>query len=292
MAANSRQVLRRRIRSIRETSKVTRAMELIASARMRRAEQRAVSARPYADHLGTLMALAMSQPAIGPEHSMFRRPEGGAALVVHFTTDKGLCGGLNSRLNHALAKFVLSQSTPVRVATVGRKGRDFALRAGLGLVAEFSGLGDAPGVAALRPLCRLITDAYLRFEIDRVYLCYPRFVNVVTQEPAVECILPVDVVDHGGTAGGEVLFEPEPVQLLEHLVVRYVEASTYHAHLELLASEHSARLVAMHGATESAGELADAMTAELNRARQAAVTEEICDVSAGVEVLDHGGMND
>ena len=289
MAGNTRQVLRRRIRGIRETAKVTGAMELIASTRMRRAEQRVLSARPYAQHLSDLMALTMGLAAIGPEHPFFLRSEEGAALVVHVTTDKGLCGGLNTRLNHALGSFIMAQHEPVRVVTVGKKGRDFVLRSRLNLIAEFTGLAGAPGIAELRPLCRLIADMFVRGEVDRVFVCYPQFVSVSMQRPTVEKVLPVEGSDTGVAVAREVVFEPEPLRILDYLLVRYVEASVYRACLELVASEQAARMVAMHSATESASDLAEAMTIELNRSRQAAVTEEICDVSAGVEVLAHGG---
>jgi F-type H+-transporting ATPase subunit gamma len=291
MAGNTRQILRRRIRGIRETAKVTRAMELIASARMRKAEQRAVNARPYAEELSELMAVTLNQAAVGPEHPFFQRPEEGIAVVVHITTDKGLCGNLNSRLNHVLGDFIVSRRSPVRVVTVGKKGRDFVLRARVNLVADFIELGDSPGISGLRPLCRLITDMFVAGEADHVYLCYPRFVSVITQQPVVEQVLPVGSLDSRRKATRETVFEPEASRILEHLLVRYVEASVYHAYLELVACEYSSRMVAMHGATESATDLAEAMSVELNKSRQSAVTEEICDVSAGIEALAGGGAH-
>lgn len=288
MAGNSRQVLRQRIRSIRETAKVTKAMELIASARMRRAEQRAVNARPYAARLGELMTTTLSRTLMGAEHPLLVRADDGPAIVVHFTTDKGLCGGLNLRLNHALALFVTSEQYPARVVTVGRKGRDFVLRAGLGLLAEFTELGDAPGIMPLRPLCRLLTDMFMRGEVDRVFLCYPQLVSAMTQRPVVERMLPVERAESAPAGSREVLLEPSPTIILDHLLARYVEASVYHAYLELVACEQSARMVAMHAATESATDLAEAMHTDLNKSRQAAITEEICDVSAGAEALSRG----
>lgn len=292
MGGYNRQVLRRRIRGIRETAKVTKAMELIASARMRRAEQRAVNARPYATQLGDLMTLTLSQASVGPDHPFFVRPDDGPALAIHLTTDKGLCGALNSRLHHVLGHFITAQHAPVQVVTVGRKGREFAVRARLDLIAEFSGLGDAPGIAELRPLCRLMTEMFVRGEVDRVYVCYPQFVSVMIQRPVIERVLPAATPESRGAAVQDITFEPEPLVILEHLLLRYVEASVYHAYLELVACEHSARMVAMHSATESATDLAEEMTIEMNRSRQAAVTEEICDVSAGVEAFAHGGSHE
>jgi F-type H+-transporting ATPase subunit gamma len=187
-----------------------------------------------------------------------------------------------------LGQFILSSRTPLHVVTVGKKGRSFALRSRLNLVAEFSELGDAPSVADLRPLCQIIENSFVGRAVDRVYICYPRVVSVMVQHPVVEMVLPVQVTESRIGISGEILFEPDPVKVLEYLLARYVETSVYHAYLELVASEYSARMVAMHGATENATELAEAMTIELNRSRQAAVTEEICDVSAGVEALAYG----
>jgi F-type H+-transporting ATPase subunit gamma len=205
------------------------------------------------------------------------------------TTDKGLCGGLNSRLNHALGTFTGEQTNPVSVVTVGRKGRAFALRARLGLVAEFSDLGDAPAIADLRPLCRLVTDMFSRGEVERVYLLYPQFVSLMVQRPTLEVCLPVAPGPVQDVVGHAFLYEPDVAHVLDALLVRYVEAAVYHAYLERVASEYAARMVAMHNATDSALELAEAMTMELNKSRQSTITEEICDVSAGVEALSRGG---
>jgi len=266
-------------------------MEMIASARMRRAEQRALDARPYAMRLNELMGLVVGEARTRDSHPWLHRQEVGRVLVVHLTTDKGLCGGLNSRLNHALGQFILEQSVPVGVVTVGRKGREFALRTRLDLVAEFSGLGDSPGVADIRPLCRLVTDMFSAGESDLVYLCYPRFVSVMVQRPMVERLLPVEAVVSESPMHRDFLYEPDADRVLDALLVRYVEASMYHACLELVASEYSARMVAMHSATDSAREMADEMTIEMNKARQAAVTEEICDVCAGTEALLARGVH-
>ncbi|MBN1857320.1 MAG: ATP synthase F1 subunit gamma [Dehalococcoidia bacterium] len=283
--------MRRRIRGVKETAKVTRAMEMIASARMRRTQQRAIHARPYASRLGQLMRRVVGDARTRREHPWLHGSEAGHILVVHMTTDKGLCGGLNTRLNSLLGQFVLQQKVPVDVITVGKKGREFAVRARLNLIAEFSGLGDAPTIAELRPLCRLVTDVFSRGEIDAVYLCYPQFVSVMVQRPQTEKLLPLDLTSVEPVSGQVFLYEPEADWVLDELLVRYVEASIYHAYLELVASEYSARMVAMHAATDSARELAEEMTVEMNKSRQAAVTEEICDVSAGSEAMLAGGAN-
>ena len=289
--AGNRHHFRRRIRSVTETAKVTRAMEMIASARMRRAEQRALDARPYAVRLSELMGLVIGETRVRGGAPWLTRQEVGRVLVVHLTTDKGLCGGLNTRLNHALGQFILDQPVPAGVVTVGRKGRDFVVRNRLDLVAEFSGLGDSPGIADIRPLCRLVADMFSGGETDLVYLCYPRFVSVTVQRPTVERLLPVETVVSESSVHRDFVYEPDADRVLDALLARYVEASMYHAYLELVASEHSARMVAMHDATNSAREMAEDMTIEMNKLRQAAVTEEVCEVSSGAEALTRGGVH-
>ncbi|MCK5212859.1 MAG: ATP synthase F1 subunit gamma [Dehalococcoidia bacterium] len=283
--ATSRHILRRRIRGARETAKVTRAMEMIASARMRRTEQRALDARPYATHLSELMRSVASDARVRGEHPWLHSSEARRVLVLHMTSDKGLCGGLNSKLNALLGQFIIEQGVPVDVVTIGSKGRDFAVRTRLNLVAEFSGIGDSPRIAELRPLCRLVADMFSRGEIDSVYICYSRFLSVMVQRPQIEKLLPLNETAAAPVEAREFLYEPDVDRVIDELFMRYVEASIYHAYLELVASEYSARMVAMHSATDSARELAEDMTIEMNKARQAAVTEEICDVSAGTEAM-------
>ena len=289
--AGNRHLFRRRIRGVTETARVTRAMEMIAGARMRRAEQRALDARPYAMRLSELMGGVGGETRRRGGDPWPCRQEAGRVLVVHLTTDKGLCGGLNTRLNHALGEFILDQPMPVGVVTVGRKGLEFVVRTRLDLVAQFSGLGDSPGIADIRPLCRLVMDMFSRGETDLVYLCYPRFVSVTVQRPVVERLLPVETVVSVSTVHRDFLYEPDADRVLDALLVRYVEASMYHACLELVASEYSARMVAMHDATNNAREMVEDMTTEMNKLRQAAVTEEVCEVSSSAEALTRGGVH-
>ncbi len=288
MPGNSRQLLRRRIKSVQETAKVTHAMEMIASARIRRAEQRALEARPYAARLNALMGLLAADGRVRKEQPFLCGQEGGRSLVVHITTDRGLCGGLNTRLNHSLGTFILEEAAPASVITLGRKGREFALRARLRLVAEFSGLGDAPAIADLRPACRLVSDMFSRGEASRVLLSYPRFVSLMSHHPMLDTCLPIAPSPRRPLSGDVLVCEPDLAQVVDALLVRYVEAAVYHAYLELVACEYASRMVAMHNATDNAHELAETMTVELNKSRQAAITEEICDVSAGTEALSIG----
>jgi len=256
---------------------------------MRRTEQRALEARPYAARLSILMGLVADDSRSRNGQPDGERQEAGQSLVVHMATDKGLCGGLNAHVNHSLGAFILEQTQPVVVITVGRKARDFALRSRLRLAAEFSDLGDAPGIAELRPLCGLITGMFSRGEVDRVYLSYSRYVSLTVQRPTIEELLPVVASVPVSDESQSFIYEPDIGKVVDALLVRYVEAAIYHAYLERVASEYAARMIAMHNATDSAIELAEAMTMELNKSRQTAITEEICDVSAGTEALSHGG---
>ena len=285
----SRQVLVRRIKGVRETGKVTHAMEMVASARMRRVEVRALEARPYAARLNVLIGEVVSQSSTLREHPLLRRElDEDPALLLHFTPDKGLCGGLNTRLSQSLGGFLVGRPSRAGVVTIGKKGREFALRASLNLVAEFPGFGDAPGVADLRPLCLLAIDMFSRGEFNSVYLSYPRFEGVMAQRPVIEQLLPAQTPEVDKHSSRDYLCEPDASEVLDALMMRYVESSVYHAYLECVASEYSARMVAMHNATDSARELVEEMTMELNKSRQAAITAEICDVAAGTEALTGG----
>lgn len=287
--SKGRQQLQRRIRGVRETAKVTHAMEIVAGARMKRTEQRALQARPYATRLSELIGVLLGDVWMRREHPLLVGRASPGVIVVHMTTDKGLCGALNTRLNQSLGRYALEHTEPLTVITAGRKGRDFVLRTGLNLMAEFSGLGDAPGMAELMPLCRLVVNTFVSGSAGIVYLSYPSFVSTMVQTPVIEQLLPIDTSRTRGYSGAEFVVDPGTDLLLEALLARYVEAQVYRAYLELVASEYSARMVAMHNATDSARELGEDLLLELNKVRQAAVTGEISDVSAGVEALRAGG---
>jgi len=266
-------------------------MEIVAGARMRRTERRALDARPYAARLSELIGVLLGDVQGRREHSLLTGRDSPAVLVVHMTTDKGLCGALNTRLNQLLGAYALEQSDPLKIVTVGRKGRDFVLRSGLDLLAEFSDLGDAPGMAELMPLCHLAMRSFTSGAVGLVYLSYPRFVSTFVQTPVLEQLLPVDIARTRAYSNIEFVVDPESDELLESLLVRHIEAEVYRAYLELVACEYSARMFAMHNATESARDLGEELTLELNNVRQAAVTGEISDVTAGAEALRAGGKH-
>ena len=252
--------LRGRIRSVANTSKVTRAMELVSASKMRRAQDRALAARPYAEQMRAVLARLSGYAATAdPEtlHPLLQQRPVQHFALLHITADRGLAGGLNTNMNRRSASLALEhqpQVEQVSVLSVGRKGRDFFRRAGFPLLAEFTGIGDRPGQAEVLPIARIIMEDYVAGALDQVYIGYQRFVSTGIQRPTVRQILPVSAPEAGeegasATAAREILFEPSPRALLETLLPRYVEMQILEALLDAVASEHSARMVAMHQAS-------------------------------------------
>jgi len=282
----STQILRRRIRSVQGTQKICKAMEMIATAKMRRAQNQAVAGRPYSEKISRVVADLAIRPQLGGEvPPLLQKREVKKIAIVHITTDRGLCGGLNANLNRLVANFILEKALPVALITVGRKGRAFMLRNRQDIHAEFSGISDRPTMMETLPISRLVIDAYSNGEVDLVYLAYPRFVTTMLQQPVVEVLLPVEPAEVPPAQRVEYIFEPNPTAVLNQLLPRFVEMRVYHAVLELVASEQSARMVAMRNASDNAREVIEDLTLTLNKARQEIITKEICDISGGAEAL-------
>lgn len=284
-------VIRRRIRSVRSTAKITRAMELVAASKMRRAQARALQTRPYAEKLrevlAHLAAAAGDEEAL--EHPFLRARPVERILAVHMTPDRGLCGGLNANMNRRAAAFALEQPVPVSFLTVGKKGRDFFLRTGQHIVAEFTQLGDYPESVDTLPIAQIAMEEYLEGRADRVYIIYPMFVNTVTQRPTVLQLLPVEPPEAAPDAAAravEYLYEPGPSAVLASILPRYVEMLVFEAVLETAASEQSARMVAMRNATDAANEMIETLTLVYNKARQEQITKELLDIVGGVAALE------
>jgi len=281
----STQVLRRRIHSIEGVAKICKAMEIISIAKMRRTQEQAVAGRPYAEKISQVIADVAAQPRVGEMHPLLQKREVKRIAIVHMTTDHGLCGGLNADLNRFVNSFILKQNIPVILVTVGRKGRAFMLRLRQNIRAEFTGISDRPSLMETLPISRVVIGDYTNGVVDLVYLAYPRFVTTFVQQPTMEVLLPIESValPRGQTA--EYIYEPEPRIILNELLPRYVKIKVYHAILELIVSEQSARMVAMHNASNNAKELIEDLTLTLNKVRQETITKEICDVSGGAEAL-------
>jgi len=280
------QALRRRIRSIQGTTKIVRAMEMVATAKMRRTQQRALAGRPYTEKIRQVIADLAIEPRIkGKILPLLQKREVKKIAIVHIGTDRGLCGGLNTNLNRLVAEFILQQKVPVTVITVGRKARAFARIAKLDVRAEFAGIRDRATMLETMPISRVLMDDYSRGEADLIYLAYPRFVSTMLQRPTIEALLPIEPATLPPGQVAEYIYEPDPFSVLNELLPRFVEMEVYHAVLELIASEQSARMVAMRNAGDNAEDLIKDLTLSLNKARQEMITKEICDISGGAEAL-------
>ncbi len=278
--------IKRRIKSVQNTSKVTKAMEMVAASKMKRSQERTIAARPYAELIGKVMAdLAMQQRSGEKVPPLLASRPVKRIGVVHITPDRGLCGGLVANVNRSAARFILDQCQPVSVVAVGRKGLDFMLRSGQDVSARFTQLGDRPPVSDILPIARLITEDYTNCVVDEVYLSYTRFVTTMTQEPVIERLLPVEMPPGERAQNAEYIYEPSPEAVLAQLLPRFVEMKLYHVVLEAIASEQSARMVAMRNATENARELIDELTLTYNKVRQEMITTELLDITGGAAAL-------
>lgn len=277
-----------RIRSVKSTAKITKAMELVATSKMRRAQQRALAGRPYAERLTWVLAdLAETLPQLDPEtlHPLLRRREVRTVGIVHITPNRGLCGGLPGNLNRRATSLTLDLGAPAQVVAVGRKGRDFFRRSRVPIRAEFTELPDYPDYNEVLPIARVIMDDYLAGEVDQVFLVYAFFVNTVTQEARATQLLPIEPPAEAETHAVDYIYEPSREAVLAELLPRYVEMQLYEAVLEAIASEQSARMVAMRNASDAASEMIDLLTLTYNKARQEQITKELLDIVGGVEGL-------
>jgi len=280
--------IRRRIRTIQNTAKITKAMELVAASKMRRAQTRALASRPYAEKMRWVLAdLAETLPFQDPEtvHPLLRRREVQAMDIVLITPDRGLCGGLPSNLVRHTASFIVERHLPARLVTVGRKGRDFFRRTGAELAAEFIGLGDYPSYEDVRPIARVAMEHYIDGLADEVYLIYALFVSTMLQRPQVFKLLPVEPPVEAATWGVDYIYEPSREAVLAELLPRYVERQVYEAVLEAIASEQSARMVAMRNATDNANDMIRELTLTYNKVRQETITKELLELTGGAEAL-------
>jgi F-type H+-transporting ATPase subunit gamma len=279
-------LIRRRIKGIQSTSKITRAMEMIATLKMRRAQERGLAGRPYSEKIRQVIAdLAALPYGEAPLHPLLQRRPVNKIAIVHITPDRGLCGGLNTNLNRQTARFILEQEIAVTLITIGRKGRDFMRRYSREIRAEFTALGDRPSLLDTLPISRIIIDDYTNGLIDLVYLVYAQFISTMTQKPLVQQILPVEPAEIPRAQNVDYIYEPGPKMVLGELLPRFVEMQIYHAILESIASEQSARMVAMRNATDNANELIEELTLMYNKARQESITEELLDITGGAAAL-------
>jgi len=286
--------LKRRITSVKNTTKITNALQLVAASKMRRAQDRAAQSRPYAEKIRMVLAgLASEGQGDGESNDgpsfLVQRPVETVA-ILHITPDRGLCGGLNSNLNRSAGTFVAQSEVPTTVVAVGKKGRDFFVRARARVTAEFTDLGDYPSQADTLAIARVLMDDYLKGTVDKVFISYPLFVSTAVQRPVIRQIIPIEPpTDETGEADAlaeDYIFEPSPRIVLERLLPRYIEMQIYEAVLQTAASFQSAQMVAMKNATDSAIEITKELTLTYNKLRQEQITTELLDIVGGAAALE------
>ncbi|MEZ5657946.1 MAG: F0F1 ATP synthase subunit gamma [Burkholderiaceae bacterium] len=283
--------IRTKIRSVQNTRKITKAMEMVAASKMRKAQDRMQKARPYADKVRNIAAhLASANPEYRHPFLVDHDSVKGAGMII-VSTDKGLCGGLNTNLLRAVTQKLqeLTNAGEKVIATaIGNKGFSFLNRIGANVVSHAVQLGDTPHLETLIGPIKVQLDAYTRGEIDQVFLCYTRFINTMKQEPVIERLLPLDRERMTGDSreySWDYLYEPDAQTVLDELLLRYIEALVYQAVAENMASEQSARMVAMKAASDNANTLIKELNLSYNKARQAAITKELSEIVGGAAAV-------
>lgn len=282
--------IRGKIRSIRSTQKITRAMEMVAASKMRKAQERRQTSRPYAEKIRQVIQhLAYAHPEHRPA-AMQERPVQRVAYIV-VTSDRGLCGGLNTNLLKTLISSMRAwsdQGVTVEAGAIGQKGLQFLRRIGVNLLATVTHIGDAPKVESLIGAVKVVLDAFAAGKLDRVFLVHNQFVNTMTQRPLVLPLLPVQADAPTQAELGhywDYLYEPGAEEVLDALLTRYIESMVYQAVVENLACEQAARMVAMKAASDNAGKLIGELQLVYNKARQAAITQEIAEIVGGAAAV-------
>jgi len=280
--------IRRRIRSVQNTGKVTNAMSLVAASKMRRAQNAVLEGRPFSEKIQELITHLAAQPTDGTTaaHPLLEVRPVQRIGVLSITPDRGLAGGLHSTINRAVAQFILAQQVPVRTVVVGRKGRDFMVRTGQDVRAVFTDLGDRPSLTDTTAISHMLIESYEQGEVDQVYLVYAKFVSIMSQRAVVEKLLPMDPAPLSGSEKAGYIYEPDAATVLGTLLPQFVDMEVYHAILEAVASEQAARMVAMRSATDNANSLSSELTLVMNKLRQDSITNELLDLVGGRMALE------
>jgi len=286
--------IRRRIRSVQSTQKITRAMKLVAAAKLRRAQERILSARPYADKMGELLAHLVSG-ADGAGHPLLEQREGPRRQIVVITADRGLAGAFNSNILRRAIEFVRESNTAeLTLVVVGRKARDFFRRRPYTIKRDMVGFWDRLAYSHAAELADYFMQQYLEGEVDELHLLYNEFRSVAVQRPVRRQLLPIpSVAEAEGEAAAPVdyIYEPGPEAILGDLLPRHVRMQVYRALMESLAGEYGARMTAMEAATKNAKEMIDILTIQYNKARQEKITKELLDIVGGAEALKQGSAS-
>ena len=290
--------IRGKIKSVENTKKITKAMEMVAASKMRKAQERMRAARPYADKIRNITAhLSQANPEYKSPYMRDVAKAGGATKAVGFivvTTDKGLCGGLNTNMLRVVTQKMRDVQTAggsIQAVAIGNKGLGFLNRIGANVISHAVQLGDAPQLERLIGPVKAMLDAFVAGKLDTVYLCYTKFINTMRQEPLVEQLLPLAATRLEQTAtekkqyGWDYIYEPDAPTVIDELLTRYIEALAFQGVAENMASEQSARMVAMKAATDNAGTLIGELKLIYNKTRQAAITKELSEIVGGAAAI-------
>ena len=286
--------LRTKIKSVENTKKITKAMEMISVSKMRKAQERMRTARPYAEKIrGIASHLGQANPEY--VHAFMKHSDGKAVGFIVVTTDKGLCGGLNTNLLRAVTtqlRATQSAGKTVQSVAIGSKGLGFLNRVGAKVISHVTHLGDKPHLEKLIGPVKVMLDAYANGELNAVYLCYNKFISTMAQQPTIDQLLPLsadkmeaETKASGTQHGWDYLYEPDAQAVIDDLLVRYAEALVYQAVAENMASEHAARMVAMKAATDNAGNVIGELKLVYNKTRQAAITKELSEIVSGAAAI-------
>jgi len=286
--------LRTKIKSVENTKKITKAMEMISVSKMRKAQDRMRTARPYAEKIrGIASHLGQANPEY--VHAYMKHSDGKAVGFIVVTTDKGLCGGLNTNLLRAVTtqlRATQSAGKTVQAVAIGSKGLGFLNRVGAKVISHVTHLGDKPHLEKLIGPVKVMLDAYANGELSAVYLCYNKFISTMAQQPTIDQLLPLsadkmeaETKASGTQHGWDYLYEPDAQAVIDDLLVRYAEALVYQAVAENMASEHAARMVAMKAATDNAGNVIGELKLVYNKTRQAAITKELSEIVSGAAAI-------
>ncbi|KAF1057228.1 F0F1 ATP synthase subunit gamma [Variovorax sp.] len=278
--------IRGKIKSVENTKKITKAMEMVAASKMRKAQERMRAARPYSEKIRNIAAnLGQANPEY--THAFMKENEAKAAGFIVVTTDKGLCGGMNTNVLRAVTAKLREQQSAgnaVEAVAIGNKGLGFLNRIGARVVSHVTQLGDTPHLDKLIGPVKVLLDAYAEGKLSAVYLCYTKFINTMRQESVVEQLLPLaseTLQVESGQHAWDYIYEPDAQSVIDELLVRYVESLVYEAVAENMASEQSARMVAMKAATDNAGNVISELKLVYNKTRQAGITKELSEIVSG-----------
>ena len=280
--------IRGKIKSVENTKKITKAMEMVAASKMRKAQERMRAARPYSDKIRNIAAnLSHANPEY--THAFMQTNESAVTGFIVVTTDKGLCGGMNTNILRAVTgklKEAQAAGKKAQAVAIGNKGLGFLNRVGAQVVSHATQLGDKPHLEKLIGPVKVMLDAYSEGKVGAVYLCYTKFINTMRQEPVIEQLLPLKAMEADKTAHSwDYIYEPDAQSVIDDLLVRYTEALVYQAVAENMASEQSARMVAMKAATDNAGSVIGELKLVYNKTRQAAITKELSEIVAGAAAV-------